>query len=536
MKRRDFLRTTAAGAAAGAIAPTLLGTIPVFAKTPAGLLGSNALENDGILILIQLFGGNDGLNTVIPADDDRYHNIRPQLRVPKDIAKRYATSDVFLHPALVNGININNKDTTGFMGLLDKGWLAVVQGIGYDNPNLSHFRSTDIWLSGINSSDPEVHLYDGWLGRYLIKQYPDYPLNVPDYPLCIQIGGTVSLAFQSEKGDTAIALLNPTEFFDRGKGLSPDEDYLPGNDNFEKEFNYVRSVAEKSDKFGPTIKDAYDKGKTVVKEYNTDFEKQMGLIARLISGGLKTKIYMASMGGFDTHVQQQDTGYGGVHPNLLRNLAGGVTKFMNDAVQQGFANRVVGLTVSEFGRRPYENGSRGTDHGAASVQFVFGTKVKGGVYGNNPDLTNFNGNGDLTYQYDYRRVYAEVLQTWFGAPAADSDGILKEHIVPLPVLNPPESTGVSETPPLVPVAGGYFTVYPNPAATPPSARFELKQESVVEIGVYSMLGKRIAIAFTGILPAGQHTVRLGTELPIGDYVCELAIAGKRLHVPFAIAR
>ena len=536
MKRRDFLRSTAAGAAAGAIAPTLLGSIPVFAKTPAGVLGSNALDNDGILIIIQLFGGNDGLNTVIPAEDDRYHNIRPQLRVPKEVAKRYATSNVFLHPALVNNIYINNRDSAGLMGLLDKGWLAVIQGIGYDNPNLSHFRSTDIWMSGINSSDPEVRLHDGWLGRFLIQKYTDFPLNVPDYPLCIQIGGSVSLAFQSEKGDTAIALLNPTEFFERGKGLAPEDDYLPGNDNFEKEYNFVRSVAEKSDKFGPAIKNAYDAGKTTLKEYYTDFDKQMGLVARLISGGLKTKIFMLNMGGFDTHVQQQDVSYGGIHPNLMNTLASGITKFMNEAVVQGFANRVVGMTVSEFGRRPYENGSRGTDHGAASVQFVFGTKVIGGVYGNNPDLTNFNNNGDVNYQYDYRRVYADVLQTWFGASVAESDTILNEHIVPLPVLRPPESVGVAEQPPLVPVSEGFFSVSPNPAAAAPAARFELKREAAVEVSVFSVLGKRVAMAYSGVLPAGVQNIRLGADLPAGEYVCELSVAGRRLHVPFAIVR
>ncbi|GAB1430817.1 DUF1501 domain-containing protein [Ignavibacteria bacterium] len=535
MKRRDFLRTAAAGAAATAVTPTLLNSIPLYAKTPADMLGSQAIDNDAILIIIQLFGGNDGLNTIIPVENDRYHAIRPQIRVPKNVAVRYANSDVYLHPALVNGINIDNKSTYGFMGLLDKGWLAVVQGIGYENPNLSHFRSTDIWMSGINSSDPGVRLSDGWMGRFIVSKYTDFPLNVPDYPLCIQVGGSVSLALQSQKGDTAIALLNPTEFFERGQGLSPDEDYMPGTDNFEKEFNFVRSVAEKSDKFGPMIKNAYDNGKTIVKEYYSAFEKQMGLVARLISGGLKTKVYMLNIGGFDTHVQQQDASYGGVHPLLLNTLAGGITKFMAEAVQQGFANRVVGMTVSEFGRRPYENGSRGTDHGAASIQFAFGTKVKGGIYGNNPDLVNFNANGDMVYQYDYRRVYAEVLQTWFGASAGESDTILNEHIVPLPILHAPDTVGVNETP-FAPVSDEYFTVSPNPATAAPVARFELRQNATIEIAVYSMLGKRVAIAYSGTLSAGVHAIQLGSNFTAGDYICEIAAGGQRRRVPFSVIR
>jgi len=224
MKRRQFLHSSAAIAAGAALAPQLIGGIPVYAKSPVGVLGSNFQENDSILIIIQLFGGNDGLNTVIPADDPNYYKIRPEIGVPKDKAKRYANTDFYLHPALVD-----NVYGGGFMNLLDTGRLAVVQGVGYENPNLSHFRSTDIFLSGLNGPDPNAKLTDGWIGRYFAKHLTNFPAEIPDHPLCVQIGGTLSLAFQSEKGDMGIALTDPDSFFKLGAGLAPDEVFLSGD-------------------------------------------------------------------------------------------------------------------------------------------------------------------------------------------------------------------------------------------------------------------------------------------------------------------
>jgi uncharacterized protein (DUF1501 family) len=519
MKRRNFLQSSAAIAAGAALAPQMLGGMPVYAKSPVGILGAQAEENDAILIIIQLFGGNDGLNTVIPAEDDNYYKLRPEISVPKDKAKRYANSSFYLHPALVDNIYGN-----GFMGLLDTGRLAVVQGIGYENPNLSHFRSTDIWLSGFNNSDPNVRLTDGWVGRYFANRLTNFPTEIPDHPLCVQIGGTLSLAFQSVKGDMGIALTDPDAFFKLGQGLSPDEQLIDDKTAYADEFNYIRTIALQSDKYSQVVKTAFDKGKNTL-DYSQGFAQQMKLIARLISGGLRSKVFMCSMGGFDTHVQQQDISLGGNHPSLLNALSSGISQFIGDALQQGFANRVVGLTVSEFGRRPSENGSRGTDHGAASVQFVFGTRVNGGVFGNNPNLAELNSNNDVKYQYDYRKVYADVLQTWFGASKEETRSLLNDPaLVALPVLQSPV-LGVEDMPDF---PAQELLITPNPTSGKIEISFELAKQCEIEISMTDILGKTTEVLFNGILEIGLQRIPMELTSPSGSYICHVKIGGRYL--------
>ncbi|MBM4151865.1 MAG: hypothetical protein FJ219_09505, partial [Ignavibacteria bacterium] len=335
MKRRTLLK---AGALAGAAAS--FHSIPLFAQNPIGALGLNAIDNDGILIIIQMFGGNDGLNTIIPADDPEYVKIRPNIAVRKDNPDttkrpvRILNSDMYFHPALVNGVHKN-----GFLGLIDSGRLAVIQGTGYENPNLSHFRSTDIWLSGLNSSDPSTRLNEGWLGRYFEKANPDFPLSLPDYPLSIQLGGSLSMLFQSEKGDMGIAIGDVDAFVKEGATNSKSP-YMIGSSPFANEYNYIRSVFQKGDKYNNVIKEAWNKGTNskgidfaIANGAKGSLVRQMGIISRLISGGLKTKVYLANIGGFDTHVQQQDTSNNGQHPALLNQLANAISMFMDDAVQ-----------------------------------------------------------------------------------------------------------------------------------------------------------------------------------------------------------
>lgn len=523
MKRREFLQysTAATLAAAGT---QIVGGIPVVAQSPMAMLGSAAEENDNILIIIQMFGGNDGLNTIIPAEDDAYHKIRPSIGVKAADAQRIANSQTYMHPALVDTYN------DGFLRLWDDGRLAIIQGIGYENPNLSHFRSTDIWLSGINSSDPNTRLSDGWIGRYFAHRLPDFPQVTPEHPLSVQIGGVLSLAFRSERGDTGIALTDPDKFFELGQGLSPDEEPMTGDSAFADEFNFIRTIARDSDRYSQVVKGAFDKGKNTV-EYAKGFAQQLKLIARLISGGLRSKVYMVHMGGFDTHVQQQDEANNGLHPSLLNALSTGISQFMMDALQQGFANRVIGATVSEFGRRPFENGSRGTDHGAASVQFVWGNKVKGFLYGNNPNLKDLNANGDLIYQFDYRRVYAEILQTWFGASDADTLAILGEKIVPLPILQ--STTGVS-----IPVVRGGsdgVSVFPNPSVGVSTLSFELLQPSRVEVELYGNRGTLSSVVFNGVLGVGLHTFSLSFGQS-GVFYCVVKAGGHRCMLPVSVVR
>jgi uncharacterized protein (DUF1501 family) len=526
MKRRSFLQTAAGVAALGA-SSQIIGGMPLLAMSP-DKFGAEVQNSDNILIVVQLFGGNDGLNTVIPADDANYYRLRPQLGVKKELATRLFGSKVYLHPALTNDVPFG-----GFKQLYEDGRLAVVQGVGYENPNLSHFRSTDIWLSGINSSLPTAQFNDGWVGRSIAKLYAPSGSQIPDYPLCVQVGGTLSMLLKDDtRGDMGIALADPEQFFQLGQGLSPDDAALTDSSTFASEFNYVRTIAQKSDAYSQLVKKAFDKGTNTV-DYGSGLAQQLRMVARLISGGLQSKVYLVYMGGFDTHVLQQQADGSGSHPNLLHSLATGVTQFMQDALQQRFADRVVGMTISEFGRRPQENGSLGTDHGAASVQFVFGNNVNANVFGNPFDLANLNNNGDLQYQYDYRRVYANVLQSWFGASEQDSTAILGERIAPLAVIKS-RPTSVSDNA-FRGASGNALSLSPNPSQGRSTLRFELRTAGEVDVSLFSTTGRLQRQMWSGFLPEGAHAIPLDVETS-GAYICVVRVGGRVETVPLVVMR
>ena len=530
VQRRDFLKSASMlGLGASTLGATTLGGMPLFAASPAqDKFGAEIHNSDNILVIIQLFGGNDGLNTVIPADNADYYRLRPRLAVKKEEATRLFGSRVYLHPALTNGI-----PNGGFKQLYEDGRLAIVQGVGYENPNLSHFRSTDIWLSGINSSLPTAQFTDGWMGRSIAKLYAPDTAKIPDYPLSVQVGGTLSMLLKDDRrGDMGIALADPEQFFRLGQGLTPDAEALSDGSTYAAEYNYVRTIAEKSDAYSQLVKQAFDKGRNTV-EYAAGFAQQLRMVSRLISGGLRSKVYLVYLGGFDTHVLQQQPDGSGVHPALLRALATGISQFTTDALQQGFADRVVGMTISEFGRRPQENGSLGTDHGAASVQFVFGNNVNGNVFGNVPDLQNLTNNGDQQYQYDYRRVYANVLQAWFGATDADTTSILGERIAPLGVIKS-RTTSIRQY--LVQSSNeASFSVYPNPSRGASTLRFTLRASATVELSLFSTEGRLAHEVWSGFLGAGEHTLPLNIA-QTGAYICALRVNGQVFSVPMTVVR
>lgn len=524
MNRRSFLQKSSIATVA---APTIIGGMPLLASSPSSALGSNFMNNDNIVIIIQLFGGNDGLNTIVPAEDDNYYNLRPGISVVKDTAVRILGSDVFLHPALVE--NVHNG---GMLNLLEQGNLAVIENVGYENPNLSHFRSTDIWLSGINSSNPDVRLDTGWVGRYFERNLTNFPLVIPEDPLAIQIGGSLSMLLKSQTGDMGITLRDPDSFFEKGAGLTPDEDYFdPASNNYQEEFNFIRTIAKQSDVYSQKVKAAFDKGTNVVN-YSQGFAQQLRLISRLISGGLKSKVYMCFMGGFDTHVQQQQSDNLGFHPSLLNNLSNGICQFMDDAIQQGFGEKVVGLTISEFGRRPFENGSRGTDHGAASVQFVFGRNVNAAVYGNPPDLENFTNNGDIVYQNDYRRVYVDILESWFEETPETIEQILGAKVNRLGTIK----KRVTSVPELIePVNGTPFDLYPNPSRGNSVCSFVLKHPTNVSLTIYDTRGVAVKKIYNGHLNSGFHTIPL-TVANSGSFVAVLEANGYHYTSNFSVTR
>ncbi|MCU0331108.1 MAG: DUF1501 domain-containing protein [Candidatus Kapabacteria bacterium] len=520
MKRRSFLKT----AGAVTLGTNLLGGVPLRAFSPYQLVPVVNDQNERILIVIQLFGGNDGLNTIVPVEDDRYYAIRPGIGVKKEDAVQ-VLGRVHMHPAL-DPANVYNMRR-----MLEDGRLAVVQNVGYENPNLSHFRSTDIWLSGFNSSDPNDRLIDGWLGRYFSRTLNDFPTVLPDHPLAVQVGGTLSMLFQSPKGDIGIALTDPDKFFELGQGLSPDLAPMSEDSRYGREFNFVRLVAEQSDRYSTVVKEAFDRGRNTISYANNGFVKQLQLVARLISGGLKSKMYMVYMGGFDTHVQQQADDNTGLHPFLLQSLSTGVGQFMEDMLNQGHAEKIVGLTASEFGRRPEENGSRGTDHGAASVQFVFGPRVSSGVFGSSPNLDNLDGNGDVRHQNDFRRIYADVLETWFGGSPDDTEAVFGERILPLGVLQ--QTTSIDDA---YRGAGGVsVTAFPNPSTGSMTLSWNQQVPANVTVDVWTMDGRHAETLHRGWHSVGDQRIVISPGQS-GTYLCSVRMLGTRSVVPITVTR
>jgi uncharacterized protein (DUF1501 family) len=518
MKRRTFLKSALSTAAA---APFLLDGVPVRATSPLKYLAQlpQAAVDDRILVICQLFGGNDGLNTVIPAEDPEYYKIREQIAVPKNQCWN-GLGNLYLNPALSWG------QKGGIASLLMQGYVAIVQGIGYDNPNLSHFRSTDIWLSGINDSNPDHRLETGWVGRFLETKYPDFPNSLPEHPLAVQLGG-FSLTLTSSKGRMGIEVNNPAG----QQGVGTMQDALDPDSvgtSYEIEHAFIADIAERSNKYAQAVKNAYAAGKAQLKGvYGSDsFGQQMASVAALIAGGLKTKVYVVSMGGYDTHVSQTIPGttVQGTHPTLLYRFSDAVANFMNDMIRLEMGDRVVGMSVSEFGRRPYENGSFGTDHGTSSVQFIFGTQVNSGVYGKAPNLKDLNENGDLLHDIDYREVYTEVLTDWFGADLADARLVLQDDsLYPLDVLkaqkaSAPKNQRIEKL--------AIRSAFPNPFRYSTNIEVELPRDGYVTLELSSLDGREVSMLMSRELGAGIHRIPLNLNVATGNYLCVVRSAGE----------
>ncbi|MEI8059789.1 MAG: DUF1501 domain-containing protein, partial [Ferruginibacter sp.] len=354
MKRRDFLRNTIPAA----ILPNVINGFSVKAfgaESPLAQLLGGTTDTDHVLVIVQLSGGNDGLNTVIPIDTySSYFNARSNIAIPQDKILKL-TDKTGLNPAM-----------TGMKSLFDDGKLGVIQAVGYPTPNFSHFRATDIWMSA--SASDEV-LNSGWSGRYLNYEFPNFPIGYPNVsmtdPLGIQIGSTTTLTFQGPSVSMGMSISNPTSFYNLLNGI---EDPAP-NTPAGKELQYVRLVALQTSKYTSVVKAAADKV-TLQSPYPTgnSLADQLKIVARLIKGGLKTRVYMVQYGSFDTHSLQTTTTDTtiGTHANLLKNVSDAIKAFQDDLKFLAIEERVVGMTFSEFGRRIKSNSSVGTDHGAAA--------------------------------------------------------------------------------------------------------------------------------------------------------------------------
>lgn len=403
--RRDFLRMSGLAALGSGM---MLSGFPVGAFAPSPLLSSLSTADcgDRTLVLIRLKGGNDGLNTLILRGNDEYYNIRPSLAIQEN--ELWGLSPEYGMPNTMQALE----------PLWVDGRMQVIHNVGYPNPNYSHFRSSDIWAS---ASDSNEVVKTGWMGRWLENAYPAFTEAPPVIPPALQIGVESNLVFRGPESNMALSVSNPQEFYQiaqTGQLYSLD---LLTNSVPDQELGFVRSMANSAFRYAESIQQAYNNGSNAGNYPGTYLSEQLQIVARMIKGNLGTKVYMVTIGGFDTHAQQAD-----FHPNLVNNLALSVKAFFDDLDNTGHSENVLCMTFSEFGRTIYQNGSDGTDHGTGAPMFLFGNDLGSTFIGTEPDLVNVGQYGDPDFSTDFRSVYATLLQDWLCIPTPETDFALGE--------------------------------------------------------------------------------------------------------------
>jgi uncharacterized protein (DUF1501 family) len=419
LKRRDFLRAGlvfgagAAGLAAGYAAVPDAFARAVYAAKQEGI------SNDNVLVMVQLAGGNDGLRTVVPLQDAKLHDLRPKLAAPSVAAALPISADYGL-----------NGNLTGVKKLFDQGRVGIVQGVGYPNPVFSHFESIRIWETG----DPTRRSIDGWLGKLAASQYDTlgHPLTscgcgATDVPGALRdLQATITViqdpkTFGFSGGDpveqavTALYQNTPGIYgalFDTALATAKDT---------------IATLKTASAKYTPMA--TYSDQARLVYSSKNQLAAALQLAAELIVAGTGVKLLHVTLGGFDTHYTELNR-----HDDLMGYFDQAVSAFFQDLDAHGLADKVLLATWSEFGRRPMENASGGTDHGAASPVLLVGSPVKGGLYGGPPSLENLDSTGNLKYTVDFRSVYQEILTSHLGA---DAKSVLGDVFDRVPFIKAP---------------------------------------------------------------------------------------------------
>ena len=426
MKRRNFIKLTATASAIGLLPGQMSHALNIGKKY------INCDINNRKLVLIYLGGGNDGLNTIVPLNQyDLYCNLRPTIKVSDSGANSFINLDsslddnqqVGLHPSL-----------TGFKNLYDSGYLRILQSVGYPSQNKSHFASTDVYSTG-NDGNSWLNGGDsGWIGRFIESYY--YDLVQQTFPIGVEIGSkTSSLGFHgAEEHGLSLNIegQDASGFYSVLSGLGGEAPSFIPNSHYGEELQYIIDNDQITTLYSEAISNAFNNGSNSSSYDDSDLSNQLKTVARLISGGLESKVYLVKLNGFDTHFNQIQSANDiqGDHNELLTELNNAISSFMQDISSQGFQDDVVGLTFSEFGRKAKENGNLGTDHGEIAPMFVFGSAINGGVSGTNPDLTEAtqNNNWQLeTFQFDYRETLGTLLQDYLGADDNAIDSTFFNH-------------------------------------------------------------------------------------------------------------
>ncbi|MCB0517874.1 MAG: DUF1501 domain-containing protein [Lewinellaceae bacterium] len=512
MRRRKFIQST------GLSLTVLLNGFSVRTLARSSMFSMINGDTDKVLVLLQLVGGNDGLAMITPLDQyDKLANARGNILIPQGSLLDVGFNNAF-HPAM-----------TGLKSVFDDGKMSVVQAVGYPNQNRSHFRSTDIWTSG--SPADEVWT-TGWMGRYFQQDHPGYPDGYPSadfpHPFAITIGSSVSETCQGTAANYSLAITDP---FNLNPLLTAGTD-TPPNTPYGDELTFLRQTIEQTNAYGEIITDAANSASNMVA-YPGDnrLAQQLKNVALMIAGGLQTKVYIVSLGGFDTHsAQVGDTPTVGDHANLLLQLSDAVNLFQQDLTLQGLGERVLTMTFSEFGRRIRSNDSAGTDHGDAAPLMLFGHCVNPGFVGDNPEIPD---NPDVleavAMQYDFRNIYGSVFMDWFGVEENAIKDLLFPDFAHVPILGGCSANATSE-----PAANLEVNAFPNPFSSAVNISFACGNEQV-RLSVFNGWGQELEVLVNKRLPAGQHRFAFdGSRLPAGHYYFHLRLDGGRQKVKMLV--
>lgn len=423
MKRREFVKLSSTASA--------LGLLPF--EVSAALKLANSTINCDVssrkLVLIELRGGNDGLNTLIPYDNYGYYSsvLRPDIYIPDNNFSNQAVDislssnqQLMFHPALLDG-----QYNSGFKGLYQSGMLRILQSVGYPSANKSHFASIDLWSTGNDGNSWNNGKDSGWMGRFMEEAYSN--LLPSNFPLGIQLGSSNTwLGFHAEHQHGLAMNIEGQDsenFYTVLNGLSGQApSNIPNNSHYGAELQYIVDTDASANIYSQTIQNAFNApgSNNLVTYPDTDLANQLKTVARLMRGGIDTKVYLVTIGGFDTHnTQNQASGdINGRHTELLNEVSTAIDAFVEDINSDSIGDDVIGLTFSEFGRKAKQNGNLGTDHGEIAPMFVFGKPVQGGVSGVNVDLSEASSSNNWqikTVQFDYRQVFATIMQDFLGA-------------------------------------------------------------------------------------------------------------------------
>jgi uncharacterized protein (DUF1501 family) len=532
MDRRDFVRMSSI---AGTGVLLTLNGIPLHAAEPNGLLQMIAKSgtNDRVLVLIQLHGGNDGLNMIIPIDQyGLYYNLRPNIAIPQSGTRQYITLDPGLPANQQIGLH---PDMVGTKAMYDDGNVAIVQNVSYENMNGSHFRSRDVWFMGGNYDD---YFNSGWMGRYFEHYHPNYPdgypnSTVPD-PLALEMGTGVSLAFHRNQGIPAgLSIQNPDAFYDLINSVGADPPVNFPDTHAGDEIEYIMQIERQSNNYAERLRDVYDAGTNSGVVYpdlypyiapsgslHNPLAPQLKIVSRLLSGGIGTKIFLCRIGGFDTHANQvvnNNTSMGS-HAASLYHISSAIKAFYDDLINLGLADKVLTMTFSEFGRRAASNASYGTDHGNAAPMLIYGTCLNPGVYGTNPNLQNLEY-GNIPLQFDYRQVFTSVVKDWFGASDAAIEHVMFQDWVDSRVdYIYCKELSTSE----LFKENLWLKCYPNPSDGSITISYAMQKDAQIRLEIKDLSGRLIGRITDAPTYPGEHTTTFDlSKFAAGTYVVTL---------------